>query len=180
MNTYFHSITISLLYFFTLPEIAGSIISQIPIDPDKSAKYIFYMHGSAEESDGDNEKYQAAVEAIAESDATVITEVRGDTDPNAYAKNIKQQVEHLLGKGVPAKNISVTGFSKGAVISLAVANIMNNAEINYVLLAGCSEDPVDLFFFIYAADKKKFPSQTPFFKPMFLPVKGDTLRYHLT
>ena len=128
-----------LLSFTALPVMAGDINNTVPDNPDASAKYVFYMHGSSEESEGDNAKNQTAIAAVAEADAIVITEVRGDTDPNTYAKKIKQQVEHLLSKGVPASHISVTGFSKGALISLAVANIMNNSKINYVLLAGCSD-----------------------------------------
>lgn len=69
----------------------------------------------------------------------VISEVRGDTDPNNYAEKIKKQVNILISKGVPAKNITVSGFSKGSVIALATAGTINNPNINYVLLAGCSE-----------------------------------------
>ena len=130
----------SLFYFLTLStSYAGDIVSQAPADPDTASKYVFYLHGSAEEEDGETEKYTAAVDAVAESSATVITEVRGDTDPNTYAEKIKSQVSHLLGKGVPAKNIYVSGFSKGAVITLAAAGTINNPNINYILLAGCSE-----------------------------------------
>lgn len=118
---------------------AGDIISEAPNDPDSSGKYVFYLHGSAEEEDGETEKYTAAVDAIAEGDATVITEVRGDTDPNQYAEKLKTQVQLLMSKGVPAKNIYVSGFSKGAVITLAAAGTINNPKINYILLAGCSE-----------------------------------------
>jgi hypothetical protein len=41
--------------------------------------------------------------------------------------------------GVPAKNITVSGFSKGSVIALAVSGAVQNPEVNYVLLAGCSD-----------------------------------------
>ena len=56
---------------------AGNVISNIPAEPDASEKYIFYLHGSAEESEGTTDKYETATEAIAESSATVISEVRG-------------------------------------------------------------------------------------------------------
>ena len=130
-----------LLFLFASSYVyAGNIISDVPEEPGASEKYIFYLHGSAEESDGENEKYQAAVDAIAEANATVITKIRGDTDPNVYAAELQKQINHLLNKGVTAKNITVTGFSKGAIISLAVAGMMNNAKINYILLAGCSAE----------------------------------------
>lgn len=126
-------------FIFLSTSYAGDILSQAPADPDSSDKYVFYLHGSAEEEEGETEKYTTAIEAIAESNATVISEVRDETDPNTYAKKIKQQVSHLLNKGVPANNIYISGFSKGAVIALASAGIINNPNINYILLAGCSE-----------------------------------------
>jgi len=163
----FISCLICLLYMNT--SFAGDIVSEAPTDPDSSGKYVFYLHGSAEEEDGETEKYATAVDAIAEGDATVISEVRGDTDPNSYAEKIKSQVAHLLGKGVPAKNIYVSGFSKGAVITLASAGTINNPNINYILLAGCSEflnekynvDPakaVGRIFVIYDSEDEKYGS----------------------
>lgn len=134
------SFIIALFTFaYTVSAYAGSVMSEAPSNPDTSEKYVFYLHGSAEEQEGSSEKYDTAVAAIAEGADNVISEVRGDTDPNSYAEKIKQQVNLLLSKGVPAKNITVTGFSKGAIITLAIAAVINNKNINYVLLAGCSE-----------------------------------------
>ena len=130
---------------------AGEIITDVPIKPDASAKYIFYLHGSVEEDEGSTGKYEAAVEAIAESDATVISEVRGDTDPNNYAEKLKGQVNMLITKGVPAKNITISGFSKGSIIALAASGVIKIAGINYVLLAGCSDSLNEK----YSVDPKK-------------------------
>lgn len=141
-----------IVYFvFSIPVYAGNVISDIPENPDTSTKYIFYVHGSVEEAEGSTEKYEAAVEAIAESTATVISEIRGETEPNVYAEKLKSQVNSLISKGVPAKNITVSGYSKGAIISLATAGAVQNADINYVLLAGCSESLNDK----YSVDPKK-------------------------
>lgn len=136
---------IAVIYIFASSFVHAGVDSDIPSSPDVSEKYVFYLHGSAEESDGDNEKYQAAVDAISSSVDNVISEIRGDTDPNSYAEKIKMQVNTLLSKGVPAKNISVTGFSKGSIIALATAGAINNPNVNYVLLAGCSEDLNDKY-----------------------------------
>jgi len=92
------------------------------------------------EEEGSTEKYETTVESIAEGSATVISEVRGDTDPNAYSIKLKEQVEKLVSKGVPPENITISGFSKGSIIALATAGAINNPKINYVLLAGCSEN----------------------------------------
>lgn len=148
----FFKVTVSLLsYVFATAFVYAGVDSEIPSSPDASEKYVFYLHGSAEESDGDSDKYQAAVEAISDNVDNVISEVRGNTDPNSYAEKIKKQVNTLLGKGVPAKNISVTGFSKGSIITLAAAGTINNPNINYVLLAGCSEELNDK----YSVDSSK-------------------------
>lgn len=125
--------------------LAGNIVSEVPDNPDASEKYIFYLHGSVEEEEGSTGKYETAVEAIAESSATVISEVRDDTDPNAYSIKLKGQVEKLLSKGVPPENITISGFSKGSIIALASAGSINNPKINFVLLAGCSEDLNDKY-----------------------------------
>jgi len=127
-----------LFSYFTVA--LAEINSDIPSSPDVSEKYVFYLHGSAEESDGDNEKYQTAVDAISSATDNIISEIRGETDPNTYAEKIKNQVNMLIAKGVPAKNISITGFSKGSIIALAAAGAINNPNINFVLLAGCSEE----------------------------------------
>ena len=118
---------------------AGSIVSEIPAEPDKSEKYIIYLHGSVEESEGATDKYEAAVDAIAQGSATVISEVRGETDPNAYSLKLRDHVGSLISKGVPPENITISGFSKGAIIALAAAGTINNPRVNYVLLAGCSK-----------------------------------------
>ena len=139
----------SVLFFIctllTTNVLAGSVVSEVPANPDISGKYIFYLHGSVEEEEGSTEKYETAVESIAEGSATVISEVRGDTDPNAYSVKLKGHVEQLLTKGVPPENITISGFSKGSIIALASAGTINNPKINYVLLAGCSEDLNDKY-----------------------------------
>jgi hypothetical protein len=147
----------------------GGAVKDIPSKPDASGKYIFYLHGSTEETEGSTEKYQTAINAIAASSATVISEVRGDTDPNTHAEKIKRQVELLIQNGVKPNNITISGFSKGAIIALAAADTINNSEINYVLLAGCSDelntkydvDPTKAagrILSIYDADDGKFGS----------------------
>lgn len=129
----------AVIYIFSFSFVHAGVDPDIPSSPDASEKYVFYLHGSAEEANGDSEKYQAAVEAISDNVDNVITEVRGDTDPKSYAEKIKKQVSTLISKGVPAKNITISGFSKGSIIALATAGAINNKDINYVLLAGCSE-----------------------------------------
>ena len=131
--------------FLLFTACAGSVVSDIPANPEKTGKYIFYFHGSTEEDVGTTEKHEAAVSAIAEGSATVIAEVRGDTAPVEYAAKVMRQVNALIAGGVPSKNIAVTGFSKGAIIALATAEALQNPEVNYVLLAGCSKELNDKY-----------------------------------
>ena len=158
-----------VLFLLSINTYAGSVVSVVPSNPEADEKYIFYLHGSVEEEEGSTEKYETAVEAIAESSATVISEVRDDTDPNIYAEKLKNQVGVLISKGVPAKNITISGFSKGSIIALASAGVINNSDINYVLLGGCSEylnekygvDPtkaVGRILSIYDSGDEKFES----------------------
>lgn len=132
------SLLFTLFLTMSTSSYSGSIVSNVPESPDADGKYIIYLHGLVEETEGETGKYLGAVEAIAESSATVIAELRGDTKPNEYAETIKEQVAQLISKGVPAGNITISGYSKGAVIAVAAAGVIKNAEINYVLLAGCS------------------------------------------
>jgi hypothetical protein len=50
-----------------------------------------------------------------------------------------------LSAGVPAKNITVVGASKGAGIAVYVSHYLENKEINYVILGICHPDTVQGF-----------------------------------
>ena len=151
------------------PAWASNIVEDVPDQVDASKRYIFYLHGSVEEDEGSTEKYEAAVEAIAGGKNVVISEVRGDTNPNQYAQAIKAQVVKLQKAGVAKRDITVTGFSKGAIIALAAAGEIQDPEMKYVLLAGCSDELNNKYsvdpgkargriLAIYDADDNKFGS----------------------
>jgi hypothetical protein len=165
------------------PVWADSIIEDVPAEVKTSKRYIFYMHGTVEEDEGSTEKYEAAVKAIAGGKNVVITEVRGDTDPNVYAEKIRSQVAKLQQAGVAKRNITITGFSKGAIIALAVAGAIQDPEMKYVLLAGCSEELNEKYsvdpakargrvLAIYDADDDEFGSC----KGIINPGEGITLK----
>lgn len=168
---------ISVIYFMSLfTACGGGIISDIPEKPDSTKKFIFYLHGSAEEEKGTTAKFEAVVGAIAQGSATVISEVRGETYPNDYAKKIRAQVDDLIAKGVSPKNITISGFSKGSIIALASAVVIQEPEVNYVLLAGCSgflnyKYDVDLkqaagrILSIYDSEDEEFGSCAGIIKP---------------
>jgi hypothetical protein len=60
-----------------------------------------------------------------------------------YAKKIAEQVTVLLKAGVPAKNITIVGASKGAGIAIFVSNLLENEEVNFVLMAICNPVTVE-------------------------------------
>ena len=64
-----------------------------------------------------------------------------NTDGVDQAKKIAEQVT-TLNAGVPAKNITVVGASKGAGIAMFVSHLLENQEINIVIMAICHLDIV--------------------------------------
>ena len=60
-----------------------------------------------------------------------------NTEPFTYAKKLSGQINKLLVKGVPADNITIIGFSRGAFITGLTSNLMKDTPINTIILAGC-------------------------------------------
>jgi len=120
---------------------AGEIFSDIPASPDGSAKYVFYLHGSGIEKQGEfdaGEKFRDVVKVLASKDLIVITEAREEgTKFHRYGEKVAQDVRKLAKSGVPLRNITVAGYSKGGRISLRTAAILSEPDVNYVILAGC-------------------------------------------
>ena len=56
---------------------------------------------------------------------------------------ITEQVTAVLKAGVPAKNITIVGASKGAGIAIFVSHLLENEEINYVIMAICDPATVE-------------------------------------
>ena len=120
---------------------ASDILSDIPASPDASAKYVFYLHGSGVEkqgADGANENYKEILKTLSEKDVTVISEAREEgTKYHAYGAKIAADVRKLAKAGVPMRNITVAGYSKGGRLALRTASILSEPDMNYVILAGC-------------------------------------------
>jgi hypothetical protein len=60
-----------------------------------------------------------------------------------YAKKIAEQVTVLVKFGVPAKNITIVGASKGAGITILGSHLLENEEINNVIMAICDPATVE-------------------------------------
>ena len=122
-----------------------------PISIDQTKRYMFYLHGKIIEDQGipavsaeyGEYEYEAILEKLASHGFTVISEQRlKNTDGMKYAERVAGQVTELLTAGVPAKNITVVGASKGATITIAVSNFLANKDSNFVLMGTCCAETI--------------------------------------
>ena len=133
------------------------ITAAVPTFPTSSTAsekhYIFYLHGKVIEDQGlpaispdyGEYEYQAIIDRLSGYGFEVISEQRQkNTDSWVYAKKIAGQITTLLNAGVPAKNITVVGASKGAGITIYISDLLENKEINYVIMAICNPETLDL------------------------------------
>lgn len=123
------------------------VLSHAAAAPGPSGRWLFFLADEAVENStrGDVEvnhgeyEYDRLVATVGDSGFNVISERRKhDTDPSLYADSVTQQIRRLLAGGVPANDIAVLGDSKGALIAMLVSTRLENREIRYAILGGCS------------------------------------------
>jgi hypothetical protein len=122
---------------------AGAVYKEVPSVVDLKAKYLFYMHGLAIERGGRHARsynYSGILKELAKRDFIVIGEERSPVSNVEYAEKVAGQVKKLLTAGVPAKNITVAGHSKGGMIAMLVMSIVAESDIAYVNFAGCGRE----------------------------------------
>lgn len=109
-------------------------------------KYLFYFHGKIIEDQGlvakssvyGQYQYQDILDRLAGFGFNVMSEVRPkNADAQIYAKKAVQQINTLLKSGVPPKNITIVGASKGAYIAALISYKAQNPNLKFVFLAGC-------------------------------------------
>jgi len=117
----------------------------IPSAINRSASYLVFFHNYYVETkgpDGDC-KFYDILKAFSDKGFHVISEIRPkDVSPVEYAKKAAADVRKLLDAGVPPENITVAGHSKGGVIALQVASLLEQPKVNYVIMAGCGIKPL--------------------------------------
>ncbi len=125
-----------------------TLLEQVPDAPDRDRQYLFYLHGLIVEEAGIRPKseehgyyeYQRILEELAGHGFIVISEAREKgTEVKPYAEKIASQVRKLLSHGVPRKNITLIGASKGGTISAYVSATLKERDINYLFLSGLFE-----------------------------------------
>lgn len=125
-----------------------------PTSIDPSNRYLFYLHGRIIEDQGipavsaeyGTYEYEAILAKLASYGFAIISEQRlKDTDGMKYAERVAGQVTKLLEAGVPTKNITIIGASKGAAITIAISNFLVNKEVNFVLMGTCDPETIQLY-----------------------------------
>ncbi len=125
-----------------------------PVSIDPTKRYMCYLHGRIIEDQGipavsseyGTYEYEAILEKLAGYGFTLISEQRQkNTDGMKYAERVAGQVTELLDAGVPAKNITVVGASKGGSITIAISDMLANQGLNYVLMGTCDSETAQLY-----------------------------------
>lgn len=126
----------------------GNALDRLPDKVDLRARYVIYLHGRIIEDQGRRPshpawgiyEYQQILDALASAGVTVISEQRPPmTDMDRFAGHVADQVRQLLRAGVQPERVSVVGFSKGGGITMRASALLQNARINFVLLAACGD-----------------------------------------
>jgi hypothetical protein len=125
----------------------GRVTSDLPQAIRADETYVFYLHGAIVEDQGMRPvspefgvyEYEEILDALAAEGFVVISEPRTrGTDGREYARKLVGQIEELLAAGVPARRISVVGFSKGGGIAVVVSSLLGNEDVRFVFLATCA------------------------------------------
>ncbi len=141
-------IIFSLIFIFPLTVKGQAIYEDIPSQIDTKAHYLFFLHGQIVENQGPRPtsprfgvyEYQKILETFKERGFIVISETRPkNTDVWIYAQKVKAQVMKLLKAGVSPSYITVAGASKGGAIAILASSALKNKELNFVLIASCSQ-----------------------------------------
>lgn len=126
----------------------GTISLSPPEIVDPNGKYLFYLHGKIIEDQGVDAvssqfgpyEFEEILRYLADAGFNVIGEVRAaQTDVDAYSDRVVSQVDSLRVKGVPDKNVTIIGYSKGAAIAILTSTKLKNPDLNFVLIAICGD-----------------------------------------
>lgn len=120
----------------------------LPAPATAAPHYLFYLHGKVVEDHGPygvspqfgRYDYPGILTAFRARDFTVESERRpAGTDVSAYADKVVRQIRALEATGVPGRQITVVGASKGAVIAALVSARLGDPAVRYVLMGNCND-----------------------------------------
>ena len=143
-------VCILLLATAAMPQMPqpGTVHHELPKRLDPATRYVLYLHGRIVEDKGPrptHEKwgvyeYRKILDTLAAAGFAVISEQRRPaTDMDRFAEHVAQQVRTLIAGGVPAKHITVIGFSKGGGIAIRASDRLKDDKVNFVFLASCGD-----------------------------------------
>lgn len=113
-----------------------------------NSRIVIYLHGKiiedqgveAEHPEHGRYEYYETLSYLSKSGSQIVSEVRpSGANGVEYAEIVTGWITHLLNVGVPAQNISIVGFSKGAGIAIYVSHMLENQDINFVLIGICGD-----------------------------------------
>jgi hypothetical protein len=127
------------------PPAVDGVVCKVPDNPDADGKYLFYVHSSGPDMGKSRSirKVEEKAQAFRKYNATLVMELRPKKDwkfpdgHEAYAKNVSEQVARLIAAGVKPENITVSGYSRGGMITLITSAYVGNDNVNYVVLNSC-------------------------------------------
>ena len=126
----------------------GAIWKDVSGKIDPKAKYLFYFHGRIIENQGTRPtdprygvyEYQEILDTFKNKGFVVVSEARPKgTDNVAYAHKMVDQINTLIKAGVPPRNITVVGASKGGGIAIFTSTFLKNRDVNFVIMASCGD-----------------------------------------
>ncbi len=131
---------------------AGALLRDVPAQPDKARRYVFYVHGRILEQQGRQAwspdfgryEYDAILAALAAPGCDVISELRTAESGQAFVARLVDQVKRLRAAGVPAEHVALVGASHGGFLALAAAAELQHPGLSIVVLAGCGASSVAL------------------------------------
>lgn len=139
-----------LILFFVVTTVNAQAASSeyaFPNSIDPAKRYVFYSHGFIVEGEERTPihprwgvyDFPSVQKALDDDNYVLIAHHRPEgVSPIDYAKRLAGEVKQLITAGVPPQNITLTGFSRGGVITILASNELKNARVNVVILAGCA------------------------------------------
>ncbi len=127
----------------------GTVLHDFPSNVRADVRYIIYLHGRIVEDQGIHPtdprfgvyEYEDILATLAEGGLQVVSEVRRpNTDPVQYAHTLADHIQRLIDAGVPPRQITIVGMSKGGGIAILTASLLQNDQLQFVLLAACGEE----------------------------------------
>ena len=172
-------IIIAIIAVVPLPATADLVVQTVPESPDPTTRYLFYLHGAGMYKGASNAvigAYRSTVRALSKQGFVVVSEARKKggikkfpQDHEKYARKIAKEVKKLLDAGVPARNITVSGYSRGGIITLITSGVISNSDVNFGVMAGCISATGDY--------KKAVPTIQERYSPK---LKGSFLSFYDT